>query len=360
MRNRLLCFVALVVAAAPLALSGSGARAEPVDTTSTTVTPDTTTTSTTTTTPASPTTTAVTRPTTTVPAPDGLPPSDPPSTPLVVGGDEPLDDSFVLPPELQAKVNAVRRSAPGNNARLLAVVQAYAATAGLTVDQAMVLGLGHFPVAGPTRWVHDWLHPRRGPPVHLHQGIDMWAAEGTPVRAPFAGRLRHENGGLGGLAVYVTAADGTFYYLAHLASTAPGHTSGVTVAQGEIIGTVGDSGNARGGPAHLHFEIHPRGGAAVDPKPIIDRWVNEAIDYAFALAANPTATTAPTAPDPYLVTPPAIRRATTRTVARTARSVPTADAEAGGAGSILVVASLIALCGGRVLRRARAGMTPER
>jgi hypothetical protein len=276
----------------------------------------------------------------------------------VAGGDEPVDGSFVLPPDLQARVNAVRRTAPNDNARLLDVVRAYASSAHVPLEQALVLGLGHFPVAGPAHWVHDWLQPRRGPPVHLHQGTDVWAAMGTPIRAPYAGRVRYEDAGLGGLAAYVTAADGTYYYLAHMAGTAPGLASGAIVTQGQVVGFVGDSGNARGGPAHLHFEVHPRGGAAVDPKPILDRWVKEAIVYAFALATDPTATTAPEPaagpPDP-LDRDPAVPTSTVP--ARTARA---ANVGAGGgpAGRIFVIGSFLALCGGRVMRRMRAKIAP--
>ena len=345
MRSLVLSLVAPLVGASSLLLAGTGAGAQVTTTTVSTAT--TTTTSTTTTAP--PTTTS-TPPSTTA----ATPPAPPAPAPPVAGGDEPVDGSFVLPPELQAMVNAVRRTAPNDNAKLLDVVRAYASAARMPLEQAMVLGLGHFPVAGPAHWVHDWLLPRRGPPIHLHQGTDVWAAMGTPLRAPYGGRLRYEDAGLGGLAAYVTAADGTYYYLAHMAGTAPGLVSGATVTQGQIVGFVGDSGNARGGPTHLHFEVHPRGGAAVDPKPILDRWVKEAIVYAFELAMNPSATTAPEraapTPDPVAGAPglaPA-------TVPR--RTAGAANVNSGGspAGRIFVIGSFLALCGGRVMRRVRA------
>jgi murein DD-endopeptidase MepM/ murein hydrolase activator NlpD len=348
MRSRLLSLVAPLLVASSLLLAGTKAGAAPT----TTTTASTSTTS----------TTSTTSPTTTTTAPSTTPstssnrPAPPP--PVAAGGDEPVDGSFVLPPELQAKVNAVRRTRPNDDFKLLDVVRAYAGSAHIPLDQAMVLGLGHLPVAGPAHWTHDWLLPRRGPPVHLHQGTDIWAAMDTPIRAPYAGRVRYEDGGLGGLAAYVTVADGTYYYLAHMAGTAPGLASGATVAQGQIVGFVGDSGNARGGPSHLHFEIHPRGGAAVDPKPILDRWVNEAMVYAFALATNPTATTAPeqaaAAPAPADARP----RVPTSTVpTRTARAA-SIDSRGGVAGQIFVIGSLLVLCGGRMMRRTRATIAP--
>ena len=344
MRPPLLCLVAPVLVASSLLLAGTAADAEPTTTTSSSVTTSTTTTTTPATTTAAPSSTPTTAP--------ARPAST--SPPPVADGDEPLDGSFVLPPELQARVNAVRRTGPNDNAELLDVVAAYARSAHLPPEQAMVLGLGHFPVAGPAHWVHDWLHPRRGPPVHLHQGTDIWAPMGTPIRAPYAGRVRYEDAGLGGLAAYVTVADGTYYYLAHMAGTAPGLASGATVTQGQVVGFVGDTGNARGGPAHLHFEVHPRGGAAVDPKPILDRWVKEAIVYAFALATNPTATTAP---EPVAVAPgPLHREPASAGSAGPSRTTRAANVDAGGghAGRIFVIGSLLVLCGGRVMRRMRA------
>jgi hypothetical protein len=280
------------------------------------------------------------------------------ASPDAGAADEPLDDPSVLTPEMLARMNSVRRTAPNDNRTLLEAVGFYAAAKGLPLDQAMTLGMGHFPVAGPAHWVHDWLHARRGPPVHLHQGIDIWAAQGTPLRAPDAGRLRYENAGLGGLAAYVTTADGTYYYLAHMAATAPGLTTGANVDQGQIVGFVGDSGNARGGAAHCHFEIHPRGGAAVDPKQILDRWTEEATAYALALA---------TSPDPPSLAPPLValeRRdgglaPLTPATASAPLRAANVDTEKGLTGALVVIGSLLALMSGRVVRRARRRVRPD-
>jgi hypothetical protein len=135
--------------------------------------------------------------------------------------------------------------------------------------------MGHFPVAGPASYTDDFGNYRAGPPVHGHQGTDVFANQGTPLRAPFDGVVRFSEGGLGGKMAYVTAGDGTDYFMAHLHSFALG--SGARVKQGQIIGTVGNTGNASGGAPHLHFEIHPGGGAPINPKPILDQWIDEAI-----------------------------------------------------------------------------------
>ena len=83
----------------------------------------------------------------------------------------------------------------------------------------------------------------------------------------------------------MTLADGTFYYMAHLDGFAKKLSNGSAVKQGDVVGYTGDSGNAAGGATHVHFEFHPRGGAAVNPKPILDGWVNEAINNASGLLA---------------------------------------------------------------------------
>ena len=106
------------------------------------------------------------------------------------------------------------------------------------------------PVAGPSRFVEDFGAPRGG--GRFHEGIDMLAPRGTPVVASTPGVIVRHDQPRGGLAFYLRGDDGLTYYGAHLATFVRGDGR---VRLGEIIGTVGDSGNARGGPTHLHFEI---------------------------------------------------------------------------------------------------------
>jgi murein DD-endopeptidase MepM/ murein hydrolase activator NlpD len=121
------------------------------------------------------------------------------------------------------------------------------------------------PVQGPVSFTDTFGAPRGG---HTHKGVDMFAATGTPLVAVVGGSLFFQSDNLGGLAAYVTGGDGTTYYYAHLNDYVGGNRS---VSTGELIGHVGNTGDASGGPSHLHFEIRPGGpnGAAIDPTPTV-------------------------------------------------------------------------------------------
>ncbi|HUQ38521.1 MAG TPA: M23 family metallopeptidase [Acidimicrobiales bacterium] len=184
--------------------------------------------------------------------------------------------SRVVPPGYQKMINSVRRSRANDTSALIAALQPLE-DLGLTAQQAALIGMGRFPVAGPASFVDDWWYPRFVPEFHLHQGTDIFAAAGTPVRAPVDGVLRQSNGAVGGLASYVTQADGTYFYMAHLSGFVKGQATGQRVKTGDVVGYVGDTGNAQGGAPHVHFEIHPKGGGAVNPKPFLDRFISEAM-----------------------------------------------------------------------------------
>lgn len=95
----------------------------------------------------------------------------------------------------------------------------------------------------------------------------MLAPTGTPLVAVVSGSVQFKQTSLGGNSVWLNGNNGTRYFYAHL-NGFEGSSRGV--AQGEVIGYVGDTGNARGTP-HLHFEVHPGGGAAVNPYPYVRR-----------------------------------------------------------------------------------------
>jgi peptidoglycan LD-endopeptidase LytH len=111
-----------------------------------------------------------------------------------------------------------------------------------------------------------WGAPRSG--GRSHKGTDVFAAMGEPVLAVTDGTIaRHSNGGLGGISVYLQGDDGNLYYYTHLQSIDANGAVGRRVQGGELIAYNGDTGNARGGAPHVHFEVKPGGGASINPYP---------------------------------------------------------------------------------------------
>ena len=128
-----------------------------------------------------------------------------------------------------------------------------------------------FPVAGPTQFTDDWLYPRPG--GRYHEGIDLFAERGTPLVAVADGTVYRVGWNtLGGWRFWLRDTGGTTYYYAHLESFAPAAQEGASVSAGTVLGYMGDSGSARGTGVHLHFEIHPGGGAPVRPWPYVTSW----------------------------------------------------------------------------------------
>lgn len=129
-----------------------------------------------------------------------------------------------------------------------------------------------FPVGDPHSFWDSFGAPRMMGTsyAHAHQGTDIMAPAGTPLLAAERGIITKMGSDvLGGTKIWVKGESGTYYYYAHLSAFAPGMVNGLVVDAGTVIGYVGDTGNARGGAPHLHFEIHPDGGAAVNPYPLL-------------------------------------------------------------------------------------------
>ena len=109
-----------------------------------------------------------------------------------------------------------------------------------------------------SQFVSSFGAPRTG---HTHQGVDMMAPDGTPIYAPANGE--YEPHGTGSF--YLYADNGTTYFGTHLQEHV---ASEGRVNAGDLIALVGHSGNASPGGPHLHFEIHPNDGEAIDPYPL--------------------------------------------------------------------------------------------
>jgi peptidoglycan LD-endopeptidase LytH len=119
------------------------------------------------------------------------------------------------------------------------------------------------PVQGPVGFGDTWGAPRSGGRSHL--GVDMIGAKGLPIVAVVDGFAASKVNTLGGNTVMLAGADGNKYYYAHLDRWA---TLGAVTA-GTVIAYLGQTGNALFSVPHLHFEIHPGGGAAVNPYPTV-------------------------------------------------------------------------------------------
>ncbi len=121
-----------------------------------------------------------------------------------------------------------------------------------------------------THFVDSWGAPRSG--GRSHKGTDIMGPMGAPVYAFTDGVIsRHSNSRLGGISLYLRGDDGQVYFYTHLQGYAAAGAVGNRVRAGEHIAYNGNTGNARGGPPHIHFERHPGGGSAVNPYPWLAR-----------------------------------------------------------------------------------------
>lgn len=134
-------------------------------------------------------------------------------------------------------------------------------------DVAIILAAR--PVQASCTYTDTWGAARSGGRVHL--GTDIMAAEGQEVYAVQTGEITklysQATDALAGNGLRIRQPDGSFYFYGHMSALAPGIAVGTQVTAGQRVGWVGRTGNA--GVDHLHLEIHPGGGAAVNSYPII-------------------------------------------------------------------------------------------
>ncbi len=131
-----------------------------------------------------------------------------------------------------------------------------------TSESDAVAPLYACPVAGASTFIDSWGDARSS--GRRHEGVDMEADHATPVVAVRDGSAEFKRSNLGGNAIWLTTPIGERFYYAHLDDWAG---TSREVRAGEVIGYVGQTGNARGD--HLHFEARP-GDAAVNAYPLVD------------------------------------------------------------------------------------------
>jgi len=138
-----------------------------------------------------------------------------------------------------------------------------------TTQPAVTIVLAAKPVQAPCTYSDTFGDARSGGRVHL--GTDIMAKEGQEVYAVQTGQITKRYSEttdlLAGNGVRLAQPDGTYYFYAHMSALAPGIVAGTQVVAGQLLGWVGHTGNA--GVDHLHLEIHPHGGEAVNSYPII-------------------------------------------------------------------------------------------
>lgn len=191
--------------------------------------------------------------------------------------DAQLVDGLVI---TKQRSDELRRGLKANRANLASIASSLRAkSAQLQVQLKGAMGAarvgryGKFdsftlPINAAVAFADTWGAPRsRG---RRHQGTDVMAACGAPVVAVTNGVISElHSGGMGGTMAWLRANNGDVFFYAHLRGYSAGTSEGRRVATGQLIAYNGNSGNARGGPCHVHFEWHPGGGRPRDPYPLL-------------------------------------------------------------------------------------------
>ncbi len=166
-----------------------------------------------------------------------------------------------------------------------------------------------FPIFGPVSFGDSFGGPRSNIPGGWHHGEDIFAPAGAPVLAVADGTI-HQVGfiKIGGYRFWLRDDNGNEFYYAHLSAYTPLAIDGKRVQAGDVIGFVGDTGDADGGAPHLHFEIHPAAmiglgyDGVVAPYPILVAWGRaEDIEFSAGRIFTPTGPGADALPPPGAV-----------------------------------------------------------
>jgi murein DD-endopeptidase MepM/ murein hydrolase activator NlpD len=136
-----------------------------------------------------------------------------------------------------------------------------------------------FPVYGPSSFVDTFGAARGDISSGWHHGDDIFAPLGAPLLAVTSGTVFSVGWNkVGGNRLWLRDGQGNLFYYAHLSAFSPLAVNGSQVNAGDVVGFVGNTGDAQGTPFHLHFEIHPVGllglgyDGAVDPTSYLQAW----------------------------------------------------------------------------------------
>jgi len=139
----------------------------------------------------------------------------------------------------------------------------------LSLVAAPAVSISVFPVQGLCSYENTWHAPRGIERLHL--GVDILAKEGNLLYAVADGTITKVytvgTDKLAGNGVRLTMADGTYFFYGHMQKIADGISVGTKVKAGQVVGYNGKTGATN--TPHLHIEVHPLGGAAIDPTPIM-------------------------------------------------------------------------------------------
>ncbi len=160
----------------------------------------------------------------------------------------------------------------------------------LHVQPKLTAGRYVFPVYGPSSYIDTFGAFRAD--VSYHHGDDIFGQLGQPLVACADGTLFSIGWNkVGGNRLWLLDQQGNQFYYAHLSAFAAGATNGARVKAGQVIGFMGNTGDAEGTPVHLHFEVHPVSllylgyDGAVDPTPYLDAWSHQQ-DLAFPVGVG--------------------------------------------------------------------------
>ncbi|HEY6961232.1 MAG TPA: M23 family metallopeptidase [Gaiellaceae bacterium] len=174
----------------------------------------------------------------------------------------------------------------------------------LKVHPKLTAGHYVFPVYGPTSYVDTFGASRSD--VSFHHGDDIFGSLGQPLVACATGIVFSVGWNkIGGNRLWIVDQQGNQYYYAHLSAFSTAAVNGAHVKAGQVVGFMGNTGDAEGTPYHLHFEIHPVSflylgyDGAVDPTPYLDAWKHQK-DLPFPIAGGwaPAVPGGPAAPEP--------------------------------------------------------------